>query len=158
MDYDRILEYAINESEAANSLWHGKTHWLSVRDNGIELAENTPGADITVVHLFGLLHDYKRAGDGKDEAHGNRAATSLFKIRYSLLKELSDRQFFVLQEAIGYHNKPSTSDDPTIGCCWDADRLDLPRVGINPSAKYLSTDYGKYLLSMRGLESRPLLR
>ena len=32
-----------------------------------------------------------------------------------------------------------TTTDPTIGCCWDADRLDLGRVGIEPEAEYQST-------------------
>lgn len=149
MDYDSVLEYALNESGDKKSMFHGKKHWLNVRDIGLELARNTPGADSIVVNLFGLLHDHKRETDSKDEAHGMRAATSLFKIRNTLLSELTDWQFFTLQEAIAYHNKPSTSDNPTIGCCWDADRLDLPRVGINTSAKYLSTEQGKLLLSSR---------
>ena len=29
--------------------------------------------------------------------------------------------------------------DPTIGTCWDADRLDLWRVGITPHARFLRT-------------------
>jgi uncharacterized protein len=29
--------------------------------------------------------------------------------------------------------------DATIQSCWDADRLDLGRVGIEPSKQYLST-------------------
>jgi hypothetical protein len=38
------------------------------------------------------------------------------------------------------------SADGTIGTCWDADRLDLPRVGIWPSAALLSTDAAGELL------------
>lgn len=143
MDFDAVLEYAINNSSKPDSYWHGRNHWMKVRDNGLLLAENTPGADRTVIHLFALLHDYKRTNDGKDQAHGMHAATSISKIRNSLLEELSDYQFFTLQEAIGYHNKPSISDNPTIGCCWDADRLDLPRVGINPDPQFLSTEKAK---------------
>lgn len=154
MDYDSILGYAINQSTHPGSMFHGKKHWLTVRDIGLELARNTPGADIVVVNLFGILHDYKRKNDSKDEGHGMRAANSLFKIRSTLLSEITDSQFFTLQEAIAYHNKPSTSDNPTIGCCWDADRLDLPRVGINTNAKYLSTEHGKALLSSRAISSQ----
>ena len=29
--------------------------------------------------------------------------------------------------------------DPTIGTCWDADRLDLWRVGITPHVRFLCT-------------------
>lgn len=147
MDYDSILEYALDNASNPDSMFHGKKHWLTVRDNGLELARKTAGADIIVVNLFGLLHDFKRETDSKDDAHGMRAATSLFKIRTTLLSELTDLQFNTLQEAIAYHNKPSTSDNPTVGCCWDADRLDLPRVGINTNAKYLSTEQAKILLA-----------
>jgi uncharacterized protein len=37
------------------------------------------------------------------------------------------------------------SDDPTIGTCWDADRLDLARegVGIQPRARYMSTEFAR---------------
>ena len=31
------------------------------------------------------------------------------------------------------------SEDPTVGACWDADRLDLPRVGIQPDPALFST-------------------
>ena len=31
------------------------------------------------------------------------------------------------------------SADPTIGCCWDADRLELARFGRHPIARFLST-------------------
>jgi hypothetical protein len=33
--------------------------------------------------------------------------------------------------------------NPTIGCCWDADRLDLSRVGIEPDTELMSTDAGR---------------
>jgi hypothetical protein len=32
------------------------------------------------------------------------------------------------------------SDDPTIGACWDADRLNLWRLGRRPDDRLLSTD------------------
>ena len=32
------------------------------------------------------------------------------------------------------------STNPTIQSCWDADRLDLGRVGIIPSPKFLSAE------------------
>ena len=34
-------------------------------------------------------------------------------------------------------------DAITIGTCWDADRLDLGRVGIIPSSDFMSTQAGK---------------
>ena len=35
------------------------------------------------------------------------------------------------------------SEHPTIGTCWDADRLDLGRVGIVPQPKFMSTAFAK---------------
>jgi len=37
------------------------------------------------------------------------------------------------------HADGGTSTDPTIGLCWDADRLNLWRVGAKPSATFMST-------------------
>jgi len=37
-----------------------------------------------------------------------------------------------------HHSDGAVDADPTIQTCWDADRLDLGRVGIKPAAKYLS--------------------
>ena len=41
------------------------------------------------------------------------------------------------------HTGGGLSKDPTIGTCWDADRLTLRRVGIEPAARYMSTAAGK---------------
>lgn len=41
------------------------------------------------------------------------------------------------------HDKGETTTDPTIGCCWDADRLDLGRVGKKPDPAYMSTMLGR---------------
>ena len=35
--------------------------------------------------------------------------------------------------------------NPTIDCCIDADRLDLPRVGITPDPERMLTEAGKLL-------------
>jgi uncharacterized protein len=47
------------------------------------------------------------------------------------------------------HAEGHTSDDPTIGVCWDADRLDLGRVGMRPRARYMSTAAGRKLAGDR---------
>ena len=38
------------------------------------------------------------------------------------------------------HADGTVSSDPTVGACWDADRLDLPRVGITPRPELFSTE------------------
>jgi len=37
--------------------------------------------------------------------------------------------------------------DPTVQTCWDADRLDLGRVGIKPAARYLSLEAATHIES-----------
>jgi hypothetical protein len=41
------------------------------------------------------------------------------------------------------HTDGTTSSDPTVGACFDADRLDLGRVGIEPDPDLMSTEAGR---------------
>lgn len=41
------------------------------------------------------------------------------------------------------HSDGLTDADITVQVCWDADRLDLGRVGVRPHARYLCTDAAK---------------
>jgi hypothetical protein len=45
----------------------------------------------------------------------------------------------LLAAACAGHEHGGISEDPTIGCCWDADRLELSRLGSRPVARLLST-------------------
>jgi uncharacterized protein len=49
----------------------------------------------------------------------------------------------LLEHAIRHHTAGLTSADPTIGTCWDADRLDLGRVGMRPRERFMSTWAGR---------------
>ncbi len=42
--------------------------------------------------------------------------------------------------------REQVTGDPTLLTCWDADRLDLRRVGITPKRKRLATDAARKLL------------
>jgi len=44
-----------------------------------------------------------------------------------------------LIEAIRFHSHGRLSRDPTVQACWDADRLDLGRIGDRPDPNYLGT-------------------
>ena len=74
---------------------HGVAHWERVERNGLLLA--TPECDVTVIRLFAYLHDSCRENDGYDLEHGPRAALMMESLRDSLLKDLSDEQFSLLQ-------------------------------------------------------------
>jgi uncharacterized protein len=120
---------------------HGPRHWRAVHYNGMSLCNET-GAYVFVVRLFAVLHDSQRFNEVSDPHHGDRAASWAKTLRGELF-ELDDERFGRLRYALIWHDKGLTSDDPTIGTCWDADRLDLPRVGIPPIARFMSTDAGK---------------
>jgi uncharacterized protein len=121
---------------------HGPDHWRRVESVGLELCKET-GADETVVRLFALLHDSCRRDDGADLQHGPRAAGMLAKIAGDLFTLDPDR-LELLELAIRHHTGGQISDDPTIGTCWDADRLDIGRVGIIPHGRYMSTEAGAH--------------
>jgi uncharacterized protein len=132
-----ILDAVFARSTSHTSSLHGLAHWERVRENGFALASVTDGADAQVVLFFALFHDSMRLNDGHDPDHGRRGS--------ALARELADIlplepwQLDRLIAACHGHTDGSVSDDPTVGACWDADRLDLPRVGIRPEARLLST-------------------
>ena len=116
---------------------HGPDHWRRVEDAGLELARDS-GADETLVRLFAILHDSCRQNDGGDSHHGPRAADMLGSLVPDLFT-LEPRRLALLEHAIRHHPGGRTSVDPTIGTCWDAERLDLGRAGIRPHERYMST-------------------
>jgi hypothetical protein len=58
---------------------------------------------------------------------------------HSLHVELDATGFEHLCEAMRLHNDGHTTGDPAVLACWDADRLDLGRVGTTPHASRLCT-------------------
>ena len=54
------------------------------------------------------------------------------------------------------HSSGRTVEDITVCTCWDADRLDLGRVGIQPKAQYLCTAPAKDPAFMRWAYQRSL--
>jgi uncharacterized protein len=123
---------------------HGPNHWRRVEQNGLRLAKATAGTDVVVVRLFAVLHDSERMTEFTDPEHGRRAADLVRRLRGNGFT-LSDEQLSSLFDACARHEEGDLTDDPTIGCCWDADRLDLPRVGIEPHRDFMSTAVGKNL-------------
>ena len=57
----------------------------------------------------------------------------------------TDDQFRWLQEACRLHTTTHHTSNPTIDACFDADRLDLGRVGITPDPEEMATEKGKKL-------------
>ncbi len=144
-----FFELVWNEARCSGLLLtglHGPLHWEKVERNAIALANLDNRIDKKVVRLFAILHDCHRKNEDDDPDHGRRAAEFTKKLFSEGKLQINLSQLNKLVYAMEEHNEGKTSDDPTIGACWDADRLDLPRVGIAPNVKYLSTEAAKKLM------------
>jgi uncharacterized protein len=125
---------------------HAKPHWQQVERNGIALAKANGLSDdeLVVVRLFSILHDSQRTSDGGDHGHGQLAAAyaqrqqgTHFTLPMALLNKLAD--------ACARHEFGQITSDLLIGTCWDADRLDLVRIGVIPREELMNTPEGKRL-------------
>jgi uncharacterized protein len=132
---ERILETVRAASPASTSPIHGDDHWRRVAALGLALAATDPAVDAELVVLFGITHDAKRTGDGFDLVHGPEAARYVRRLDLGL----SADRLELLTSALAEHSDGWTTSDPTIGACWDADRLDLYRLGRVPRDDLLST-------------------
>ena len=138
---DQLLELARRHATRPDSPLHGVDHWREVGRNGEQLAAETQGADLQIVRVFAAFHDSQRRNDGPDLEHGARAAG----VVRSLPLDLSPGRMETLCAALVDHDCGQVSDDPTIGVCWDADRLELARIGRTVNPRLLSTWAAKRL-------------
>ena len=151
-----ILHAVLEEYSLPRDGPHGVSHWARVLENGRRLAETT-GADVEVVELFAVLHDSRRINEGTDPEHGPRAAEFARSLRGRLF-DLPDREFGLLHRACAGHTHERTHPDVTIRTCWDADRLDLGRVGITPHPSLLCTEVAKRPEILRWADGRATFR
>ena len=135
----RIRNYVLEHTNQRGV--HGITHWDRVYNFGQLLL--TPDVNPLVVGLFAYLHDSCRVDDGEDLHHGPKAARFIDTLRTSLLKDVNDKDIYLLKEACRLHTIADKTENPTIVACFDADRLDLARVGIIPDPARMATKKGK---------------
>lgn len=132
----RLLELVLRQFRISRDGVHGPNHWARVRKHALTVGAAT-GSDLLVVELFAFLHDSQRRNEDEDPLHGERAAVfaaSLNGREFDLNTGQQEKLYF----AIRHHSDGGRHQDSTIQTCWDADRLDLGRVGIKPVARYLS--------------------
>jgi uncharacterized protein len=134
IDFLALATSIESNQSGGSSVLHGSGHWRRVAVAGLVLAEEVPECDRDLVLLFALLHDSQRLNEGEDSGHPARAADFAATLDLGIEAE----RLATLLYAIRYHTDGQTSADPTIGVCWDADRLNLWRVGIIPSPILLS--------------------
>ena len=144
LDFAALQDF-VYSNRIVDSNIHGLAHWRQVEFNGLLLAPVT-GADVTVVRLFALFHDCKREDDGYDEVHGGRGADFAKECFEEGLLEIT--QVDKLYHACAFHTKEHQTDDPTINTCYDADRLDLGRVGMSLNPEKMATSPGARIARM----------
>jgi uncharacterized protein len=150
-DFDALAAEVTAQFQPSKNSIHGISHWQRVEQNGIRLCERS-GADVFVVRLFAWFHDSKRINDFIDRQHGLRGAEYAKLLRGKFF-QIEDAGFEKLTYACQWHTDKRHSADITIGTCWDADRLDLTRIGVVPSEIYMSTPCGKEIARTGSLES-----
>ena len=133
------MEAVLERSTGKDSFLHGEGHWRRVAAAGLSLIQETPGADPAVVFLFTLFHDSMRVNDGHDPLHGPRGAALAGELRGRAF-DLEDAEMNLLGFACEEHTNGGIESNATVGVCWDADRLNLWRVGIRPDPRLLSTE------------------
>jgi uncharacterized protein len=147
-----VLQAVLQEYTLPWDGHHGVAHWARVFENGLRLAGET-SADVVVVQLFAVLHDSRRINEATDPDHGPRAAEFARAIRGRLF-DLPDHEFRLLHRACAGHTHERTHPDVTVQTCWDADRLDLGRVGITPHPSRLCTAAAKRPETLRWADGR----
>lgn len=148
MNWDALYERVRSDAPLADSPEHGTKHWTQVATNGLTLMVMGAPGDGFLVMLFALLHDSQRVNEFHDPGHGVRAEQYMRRLCAQGWIVLDEQRQNTLGRALAGHDRDRRFEIPTtIGLCWDADRLDLPRVGITPDVEYLSTPQARQLVS-----------
>lgn len=141
-EIDQVRAHVHASPSADTHFHHGPGHWARVEAHALLISQSL-GISPLVPVLFALVHDSQRMNDDVDPWHGLRAAKFVKENRAGLFAFLSDSDWATLQEACEKHSDGWVSEDPVLQACWDADRLDLGRVGIIPSPKYMGSAFAK---------------
>jgi uncharacterized protein len=135
---------------------HGVEHWGRVLENGKRLAPLT-GADPRVLEMFAVFHDACRESEGRDHGHGARGAALAERLRANI--DLDGAQFDLLIEACECHTRgPRPKASVTVLSCLDADRLDIPRVGMWVKPQLLCTTAAREPALMKWASGRAARR
>ncbi|HOZ15962.1 MAG TPA: hypothetical protein PLH91_12785 [Tenuifilaceae bacterium] len=143
VDVTRRLCNAIPAIGGETTEIHGITHGIRVERNGYMLCQ-LMGVDGRIVRPFAYSHDFCRLNDGTDPGHGLRAANhiELHREFYKYHFGISDTEVDLLKYACQHHTDLLKSDYEIVNICFDADRLDLTRVGTVPDPNYMATTLG----------------
>ena len=85
--------------------------------------------------------------DAHDAEHGPRAEEFIRKCIAEKRFELDEERLEKLCSACRLHTRERRTGDITIDTCFDADRLDLGRVGIRPMEERMATEAGRKIVA-----------
>lgn len=122
---------------------HGESHIRNVVKLAKRISRRECPQYTNDVIVGAALHDVGRRDDFGGNEHavrGSRIAKGVIKSYWPNLH--ADK----IVEAIKYHTGGLTTSDPLIGSIWDADRLDLVRLGKRIDISLLSTKTAKKIL------------
>lgn len=160
---EQLRDYVLFTSDI-----HGERHWSHVNHIGGKLADLMKLNPIQkrCVEVFAMTHDLARRDDGGGNEHAIEGAEYFSSELVTLFPDIDDLQVDIITSAIKHHSDGVCSEEAfhmghfshisgfgediikTVGCCWDADRLDLIRLGILPIEKYMSTVHWEELLPL----------
>ena len=136
--WDALLAEVLRHSPLRDSPLHGDRHWRAVAAVGQEILARRPGGDPAVVLAFAMIHDCRRVDEAHDPDHGRAAAQ--FAVQSSVLTPLlgPHRRDAVFRACLVHNGGTVMREDPVVGTCLDADRLNLVRVGTTPKTEFMS--------------------
>lgn len=147
---------------------HGVAHWARVCRFGEYLARRMllPDRYAECVSVFAWTHDLARINDEGGREHAIDGACYLDTVAPIAFPSLLPEQHAIVRTAIHYHSHGCATDEAkyqgwfeglegdrgkildTVACCWDADRLDLLRLGFEPDPARMSTPYWDELVPL----------
>lgn len=139
--------------KCTNTKIHGVEHLRQVAylSGRLALCNNVNIMDAVIA---GYLHDCSREDDEDGNVHAHESAYLAQKI---IRLNWTNVNFEKIFNSIYYHADGMITNDPLLGCVWDADRLGLVRLGTLPDQKLLSTQIAKRFHS-RYIEDHSLLQ
>lgn len=143
---------------------HGVSHWERVAQVGMDIGRELKLDNVALwsIKAFGWTHDLWRTHDGRCRKHGRDGFENLLSLDCKLIQQLPEQERELIRLAIRYHSDGFIAGEAfdlglfetvelneqrivdIVGCCWDADRLDLARIGMIPRRCLISTELCHY--------------
>ena len=123
---------------------HGIPHLRRVSFIAGRIA-NFYGENVESAVVAGFLHDCARTDDGGGKRHAYDSAVLAKRVLAQFYPHLDSAR---ICKCIELHTDGKITTDRLLGSVWDADRLDLSRLGYKIIPELLSTDTARRLAAL----------